>query len=53
MRKYKNPVPSVDDEYVSKKYSILFTFEEDVTQDEAINGINELIAQNNGKIQKE
>jgi hypothetical protein len=50
---YKNPVPSVEDEYVSKKYSITFTFEEGATPEEAVSGINNLITKNGGMIPKE
>lgn len=47
---YKNPIPSVDDEYESTKYCICFTFEEKVTKSEAVRGINELLEETGGKI---
>lgn len=47
---YKNPIPSVDDERISQVYSLVFTFEDYVTQEEATRGINELIAENGGTI---
>lgn len=49
---YKNPKPSVDDEHISKTYSLTFNFEEEVSLDEAVTGINELIKENDGKILK-
>lgn len=51
--KYKNPIPSVDDEQVSKKYSLVFTFHENVTIEEATGGINQLLEENGGKIRQE
>ena len=50
MGKYKNPIPSIEDELVSRKYTIGFTFDETVTLEEAAEGINSLIAENGGKI---
>lgn len=47
---YKNPIPSVDDECVSKIYSMSFTFDEKVTLEEAVEGINELLSEHGGKI---
>lgn len=49
---YKNPIPNLDDENASKKYSLVFTFETEVTHDEAVKGINDLIASNGGIIDK-
>lgn len=51
---YKNPIPSLDDKYVSKVYCITFNFEIEVTQDEATEAINAFIAEEyDGKIPKE
>jgi hypothetical protein len=50
MSKYKNPIPHVDDEYESKHYFAGFTFEEPVTKEEAMQGINNVIAENGGKL---
>lgn len=50
---YKNPIPSLDDEDVSKKYYISFTFNEYVSHDDAVKGINDLIKQNGGTIPRE
>lgn len=50
---YKNPIPSLDDERVSKNYCICFTFEEDVSLDEATEGINNIIKKNDGIIPTE
>ena len=51
--RYKNPIPSLDDQYQSKKVFICFDFESPVTQEEAARGLTELIAENGGKIPKE
>lgn len=50
MGKYKNPMPSIEDELVSRKYTVGFTFVENATLDEAVEGINNLIAEHGGKI---
>lgn len=50
MSRYKNPIPNIDDKPVAKKYYIAFTFEERVTKEEATEGINNLIAENGGKV---
>ena len=47
---YKNPSPSVDDEYEGRYYSAGFTFEKDVTKEEAMRGINNVISENGGKL---
>lgn len=47
---YKNPIPSLDDKFVSKRWGMCFTFPETVTKEEALRGIQELIEENNGKI---
>lgn len=47
---YKNPVPSLDDEMVSEKYCVTFTFSSGVTLEEAHAGINDLLAKYGGKI---
>lgn len=51
--KYKNPIPSVDDERVSKTYSIVFNFPANVNQQEAVEGINQLLKEREGKIPNE
>lgn len=51
--KYKNPIPSVDDERVSKSYSLVFDFPENVSRQEAVEGINRLLDEHEGKIPKE
>ena len=48
--KYKNPIPSVNDKRQSKRYSICFNFEEEVTLEEAVAGINDLLKENGGVI---
>ncbi|HAS90907.1 MAG: hypothetical protein GX289_06435 [Tissierellia bacterium] len=53
MGKYKNPVPSINDERVSAKFSIVFKFEETMILDEAAEGINMLLCENGGRIPKE
>lgn len=50
---YKNPVPSLDDKYVSKKYSMTFTFPEEVDRDEAAEGIQRVLDENGGRIKPE
>lgn len=50
---YKNPVPSVNDKRQSKRYSICFNFKEEVTLEEAIAGINNLLRENGGVIPEE
>ncbi|WP_097005341.1 hypothetical protein [Lacrimispora amygdalina] len=52
MSKFKNPIPSLDDERVSKTYSVVFKFPENVTREEAVIGINNLLEENGGKIPK-
>lgn len=47
---YRNPIPVLLDEYVSKKVTINFTFEKYVTTEEAAKGIGELIQKNGGVI---
>lgn len=47
---YKNPIPNVDDETVSEKYCITFSFSGGVTKEEAHKSINELIEKYGGKI---
>lgn len=51
--KYKNPIPSVDDEYETTIFGLSFIFEEAVTIEEAAERINCLIAENGGKINAE
>lgn len=51
--KYKNPIPSVDDERVSKTYSVVFNFPENVSQQEAVEGINRVLEKHKGKIPNE
>ncbi|GFH90346.1 hypothetical protein IMSAGC002_01591 [Lachnospiraceae bacterium] len=53
MGKYKNPVPVVLDDYVSKTVRIEFSFEQYVTKGEAAQGINDLLRETNGKIPME
>lgn len=50
---YQNPVPSVDDTYVSQHWGISFTFPEPVDKDDAVAGIQTLLDENNGKIPEE
>ncbi len=52
---YKNPIPSVDDVDVAKRFFVspIFSFNEHMTIEEAAHGISELIRQNNGKIPAE
>lgn len=50
MEKYKNPIPHVDDEDQSRHYYASFYFEEPVTREEAMHGINNVIAENGGKM---
>ncbi|MDF2879614.1 MAG: hypothetical protein K0R54_171 [Clostridiaceae bacterium] len=50
MGNYMNPIPSVDDKPVSRKYYMSFTFEEPVTHEEAVEGINNLLSENKGKV---
>ena len=47
---YKNPIPSLDDETVGKEFFIRFTFEDYVSIKEAVEGINQYLENNNGKI---
>ena len=49
---YKNPVPSIDDVMLCKKFYIskTFTFNENVTLKEAAKGIGRLIQENEGEI---
>ena len=49
---YKNPIPSVDDVDVAKRFFVspIFSFNEHMTIEEAAHGISELIRQNNGEI---
>lgn len=49
---YKNPIPSLDDEMVSKQYCICFHFEEDMSADEAMEAVNRLLEKNGGVISK-
>lgn len=48
--KYKNPIPNVDDEDTSKRFSITFEFEEEITRTEAARGITNLIKEKDGVI---
>lgn len=47
---FKNPIPSLDDEYVSERYCLVFKFDEPVTLSMAAGGINNLISENGGVI---
>ena len=49
---YKNPVPSIDDVMLCKKFYVskTFTFNENVTLKEAAKGIGRLIKENEGEI---
>lgn len=49
---YKNPKPSLDDEHVGKEFLIRFSFEDYLSMEEAVNGINHFLQKNNGKIDK-
>lgn len=50
--RYKNPIPSIDDVMLCKKFYIskTFTFDENVTLEEAAKGIGRLIQENGGEI---
>lgn len=50
--RYKHPVPSIDDVMLCKKFYIskTFTFDENVTLEEAAKGIGRLIQENGGEI---
>nr|DAS52330.1 MAG TPA: hypothetical protein [Caudoviricetes sp.] len=50
MSKYINPIPSLDDERVSKEFIVKFKFKDYATKEEAIEGINNAIQENDGKI---
>lgn len=50
---YKNPIPSVDDEKTSENFFLLFKYDEPKTQDEAVEGINNLIKENAGQVPAE
>ena len=50
---WKNPIPQLDPDFEAKEYSIVFKFQEYVTPEEAVEGINNMIATNGGKIKKE
>lgn len=41
--KYKNPIPSVDDERVSKTYSVVFNFPENVSHKEVAEKIKSVL----------
>lgn len=47
---YINPIPNVDDEYVSEKYCVTFSFSSAVTLEEAHKGINDLIKNHGGEV---
>ena len=49
---YKNPKPSLDDESVGKEFLIRFSFNDYLTIEEAVNGINQFLHKNSGKIDK-
>lgn len=51
--RYKNPIPSLNDERVSKTYSVVFNFQKNVSQQEAAEGINRLLQEHEGKITNE
>lgn len=50
---YKNPVPSLDDKYVSRNWGVSFTFPDFVDRDEAVAGIQGLLDENGGNIPPE
>lgn len=49
---YKNPIPSLDDVRVAKKFVIVptFTFDEEISLEEAAKGIEQMIKSNDGRI---
>lgn len=49
---YRNPKPSLDDESVEKEFLIRFSFDDYLSMEEAANGINHFLQENNGKIEK-
>lgn len=49
---YRNPKPSLDDESVGKEFLIRFSFDDYLTIEEAVNGINQFLHKNSGKIDK-
>lgn len=50
---YQNPIPSLDDTYVSQHWGISFTFPEAVDKEDAVAGIQKLLDENDGKIPEE
>lgn len=52
MNKYKNPIPNVEDVDTAKRFFIspIFSFEENLTLEEAAHGISQKIKENGGKI---
>lgn len=49
---YKNLKPSLDDEAVGKEFLIRFSFNDYLTIEESVNGINQFLQKNSGKIDK-
>lgn len=49
---YKNPIPSIDDVRVARKFIIVptFVFDEEISLKEAAEGIEHMIRDNGGKI---
>ena len=50
MKKFINPIPRVDAPDLSSKYYVLFDFKECVSKEDAVNGINDVLKKNKGKI---
>lgn len=52
MSKYKNPIPDVEDIDTAKKFFVspIFSFEENLTIEEAAHGISQKIRENGGEI---
>lgn len=51
MRKFMNPKPTLEIEDTAKHYLLGFTFEEEITRQEAANSITEFLANHDGKVQ--
>lgn len=49
---YRNPKPSLDNEPVGKEFLIQFSSDDYLTIEEAVNGINQFLQKNSGKIDK-
>ena len=50
---WRNPIPQLDEDFESTRYSIQFKFDYFATPEEAVKGINNVIAENGGKVKVE